>query len=50
MVGHLWDEVETLPALEGYDSARLREAYRRLEKALMATDNVRARVAEMVWI
>lgn len=38
---HLRDEVETLRALDKYDSERVRLAYKRLEKLLMATDNVR---------
>jgi hypothetical protein len=38
---HLHDEIETLRALDTYDSGRIRQAYRRLEKSLMATDNVR---------
>jgi hypothetical protein len=38
---HLRDEVETLRALDKYDSEKVREAYKRLEKSLMATDNVR---------
>ena len=38
---HLYDEIETLRALDVYDSERIRQAYQRLEKSLMATDNVR---------
>ena len=38
---HLHDEIETLRALDAYDSERVRQAYKRLEKNLMATDNVR---------
>ena len=38
---HLHDEIETLRALDVYDSGRIRQAYQRLEKSLMATDNVR---------
>jgi len=38
---HLHDEIETLRGLDVYDSARVRQAYQQLEKALMATDNVR---------
>lgn len=38
---HLHDEIDTLRALDIYDSGRLRQAYRRFEKSLMATDNVR---------
>lgn len=37
---HLYDEIDTLRALDKYDSARIRQAYQRLEKLLMATDNV----------
>lgn len=37
---HLHDEIETLRALDKYDSGRIREAYRRFEKSLIATDNV----------
>lgn len=51
LVRHLWDEVETLRALEKYESVRLREAYWRLEKALMVTgNNARLWAAETVWI
>ncbi|KAK5955566.1 hypothetical protein OHC33_003207 [Knufia fluminis] len=38
---HLHDEVDTLRALDKYDSERVRQAYKRLEKSLMDTDNVR---------
>ena len=38
---HLHDEIETLRALDIYDSERVRQAYKRLEKSLMDTDNVR---------
>ena len=38
---HLSDEVDTLRGLDVYDSERIRQAYRRLEKSLMDTDNVR---------
>ena len=38
---HLYDEIETLRALDVYDSERIRQAYKRFEKSLMATDNVR---------
>jgi len=38
---HLHDEIETLRGLDVYDSGRIRQAYQRLEKSLMATDNVR---------
>lgn len=37
---HLYDEIETLRALYKYDSVRIRQAYQRFEKSLMATDNV----------
>ena len=37
---HLHDEIETLRALDQYDSEKVRQAYKRLEKILMATDNV----------
>ena len=40
LVKHLHDEIETLRALGKYDSGRVREAYQRFEKSLMATDNV----------
>ncbi|KAK7897638.1 hypothetical protein LTR67_004267 [Exophiala xenobiotica] len=38
---HLHDEIETLRALDKYDSKAIRQAYQRLEKSLMDTDNVR---------
>ena len=38
---HLYDEIETLRGLDMYDSGRIRQAYQRFEKSLMATDNVR---------
>ncbi|KAG8527706.1 uncharacterized protein KY384_007860 [Bacidia gigantensis] len=38
---HLHDEIETLRGLDKYDSKSIRQAYQRLEKELMATDNVR---------
>jgi hemerythrin-like domain-containing protein len=38
---HLSDEIESLKALDKYDSEKIRQAYRRFEKSLMATDNVR---------
>ena len=38
---HLHDEIGTLRSLDQYDSGRIRQAYQRLEKTLMATDNVR---------
>lgn len=38
---HLYDEIETLRALDKYVSEKLRQAYRRFEKSLMATGNVR---------
>ena len=37
---HLHDEIDTLRALDQYDSKRVRQAYQRLEKSLIATDNV----------
>lgn len=40
LVKHLHDEIETLRALDKYDSKRVKQAYVRLEKSLMATDNV----------
>ena len=40
LVKHLHEEIETLRALDGCDSTRLREAYERFVKSLMATDNV----------
>lgn len=40
LVKHLHDEIETLRALDKYDSKRVKQAYGRLEKSLMATDNV----------
>ena len=40
LTGHLRDEIETLRALDQYDSKRVQQAYQRLEKSLMATDNV----------
>lgn len=40
LVRHLYDEIETLRALDKYDSTRIRQAYQRFEKSLMATDNV----------
>jgi hypothetical protein len=39
---HLHEEIETLRALDMYDSGRIRQAYQRFEKTLMATDNVRS--------
>lgn len=41
LIKHLHDEIETLRALDKFDSEMLRQAYRRFEKSLMATDNVR---------
>jgi hypothetical protein len=38
---HLHDEIETLRALKAYDSVKVKDAYKRFEKLLMATDNVR---------
>ena len=40
LIQHLHDEIETLKGLKEYDSDQVRHAYRRLEEALMATDNV----------
>ena len=37
---HLHDEIDTLKALNKYDSDQVRQAYKQLEKILMATDNV----------
>ncbi|ETN43574.1 uncharacterized protein HMPREF1541_02733 [Cyphellophora europaea CBS 101466] len=44
---HLSNEVETLRALDVYDGERIRQAYKRLEKILMATDN--RRIAPLVF-
>lgn len=44
LTGHLHDEIDTLRALDRYDSERIRQAYQQLEKSLMATDNVRPSV------
>ncbi|KAF2489964.1 hypothetical protein BU16DRAFT_470893 [Lophium mytilinum] len=44
---HLHDEIETLRALDVYDSVRLRQAYQKFEKSLMATDNYR--IAPLVF-
>jgi len=41
---HLHDEIDSLRALDVYDSKRIRQAYQHLEKSLMATDNVRRTV------
>ena len=38
---HLHDEIQTLLALDKYDSDRVKQAYKNLEKLLMDTDNVR---------
>ena len=38
---HLHDEIDTLRALDKYDSEAERQDYKRLEKILMDTDNVR---------
>ena len=38
---HLHDEIDTLRALDKYDSERIRQAYKHFEKRMMATDNVR---------
>ena len=37
---HLHEEIDTLRALDRYDSGRIRQAYRRFEKLMMDTDNV----------
>jgi hypothetical protein len=42
LVQHLHDEIDTLRSLDVYDSARVRQAYKHLEKKLMDTDNVSA--------
>ncbi|TIA32461.1 hypothetical protein D6C78_08215, partial [Aureobasidium pullulans] len=47
LVKHLHDEIETLRALDKYDSKRVKQAYGRLEKSLMATDNYR--IAPLVF-
>ena len=39
---HLHEEIDTMRALDMYDSGRIRQAYQRFEKTLMATDNVRS--------
>ncbi|OQN99037.1 hypothetical protein B0A48_14898 [Cryoendolithus antarcticus] len=44
---HLYDEIDTLRALDKYDSAKVKGAYKKLEKALMATDNYR--IAPLVF-
>ncbi|GAB7334863.1 hypothetical protein MBLNU13_g06764t2 [Cladosporium sp. NU13] len=44
---HLYDEIETLRALDKYDSVKVRQAYQRFEKSLMATDN--QRIAPLVF-
>lgn len=44
---HLHDEIETLRGLDVYDSEQIRQAYRRFEKLLMATDNYR--IAPLVF-
>jgi hypothetical protein len=47
---HLHDEIETLRALSVYDSVRVRQAYQKFEKLLMATDNVRFPALQIdVW-
>lgn len=38
---HLYGEIDTLRALDTYDSALIWQAYQRFEKMMMATDNVR---------
>ena len=37
---HLHEEIDTLRALNKYDSKEVREAYKRFEKSMMSTDNV----------
>lgn len=37
---HLHDEIDTLRALDKYDSKQVRQAYQRFEKMMMDTDNV----------
>lgn len=44
---HLHDEIDTLRALDTYDSGRVRQAYQHFEKLLMATDNVRHALIDM---
>ncbi|KAF2118011.1 hypothetical protein BDV96DRAFT_407548 [Lophiotrema nucula] len=44
---HLHDEIETLRALDKFDSQRIRQAYQRFEKSLMNTDNYR--IAPLVF-
>jgi hemerythrin-like domain-containing protein len=44
LVKHLHEEIDTLKALDKCDSEKVRQAYRRLEKSLMATDNVRLNI------
>lgn len=39
---HLHDEIDTLRGLDKYNSAQVRGAYKRFEKLLMDTDNVRS--------
>lgn len=40
LIQHLHDEIDTLRALDKYDNASVRQAYKRLEKILMSTDHV----------
>jgi len=47
LVQHLHDEIQTLRALNKYDSTRILQAYRRLEKSLMATDNVSSFISRL---
>jgi hypothetical protein len=42
LIQHLHDEIDTLRGLDVYDSACVRQAFKRLEKKLMDTDNVSA--------
>ena len=40
LIKHLREEIDTLRALNTYDSEQIRQAYKRFEKMLMDTDNV----------
>ena len=47
---HLYEEIETLRALDTYGSTKIRQAYQRFEKSLMATDNVRhTLIRDLSW-
>ena len=39
---HLYDEIDTLRALDKYDGVQVRQAYQRFEKIVTSTDNVRS--------